>query len=128
MSTSAAVVLPPPPNAGPSAGHVSAYRRLETAVQANASAAAMAAALGSLPDVGVVTVTRRGPSAAGELEWLVTLAGAVQGELDRVSQTLTGRIRQLAERYAAPLPEIISEVETLAARVDGHLQKMLSKP
>jgi type I restriction enzyme M protein len=33
-------------------------------------------------------------------KWLATLAAAVQGELDRVSQTLTGRIRQLAERYA----------------------------
>ena len=33
-------------------------------------------------------------------KWLGTLAAAVQGELDRVSQTLTGRIRQLAERYA----------------------------
>ena len=38
-------------------------------------------------------------------KWLATLAAAVQGELDRVSQTLTGRIRQLAERYATPLPQ-----------------------
>ena len=57
-------------------------------------------------------------------KWLATLAAAVQSELDRVSQTLTGRIRQLAERYATPLPEIITEVETLAARVDEHLKKM----
>jgi type I restriction enzyme M protein len=35
-------------------------------------------------------------------QWLATLAAAVQGELDRVSQTLIGRIRQLAERYAPP--------------------------
>jgi type I restriction enzyme M protein len=35
-------------------------------------------------------------------KWLATIAAAVQGELDRVSQTLTGRIRQLAERYAPP--------------------------
>ncbi len=62
-----------------------------------------------------------------EDKWLATLAGAVQGELDRVSQTLTGRIRELAERYATPLPEISAEVETLAARVDGHIQKMLAK-
>jgi type I restriction enzyme M protein len=57
-------------------------------------------------------------------KWLATIAAAVQGELDRVSQTLTGRIRQLAERYAAPLPHIVDEVATLAARVDGHLKKM----
>ncbi len=57
-------------------------------------------------------------------KWLATLAAAVQGELDRVSQTLTGRIRQLAERYATPLPQLIDEVALLAAKVDGHLRKM----
>ena len=57
-------------------------------------------------------------------KWLTTIAAAVQGELDRVSQTLTGRIRQLAERYATPLPQLINEVATLAARVDKHLKKM----
>ena len=57
-------------------------------------------------------------------KWLATLAAAVQGELDRVSQTLTGRIRQLAERYATPLPQLTDEVATLARRVDEHLKKM----
>ncbi len=57
-------------------------------------------------------------------KWLATLAAAVQGELDRVSQTLTGRIRQLAERYATPLPQLTIEVATLASRVDEHLKKM----
>jgi type I restriction enzyme M protein len=44
--------------------------------------------------------------------------------LDRVSQTLTGRIRELAERYATPLSTLIDEVASLADRVDGHLKKM----
>ena len=57
-------------------------------------------------------------------KWLATIAAAVQGELDRVSQTLTGRIRQLAERYAVPLPQLTDEVAALAARVDEHLKKM----
>ncbi len=52
------------------------------------------------------------------------LQAAVQGELDRVSQTLAGCIRQIAERYATALPQLTDEVETLAARVDGHLKKM----
>ena len=47
-----------------------------------------------------------------------------QGDLDRVSQTLTGRIRQLAERYATPLPLLTDEVATLASKVDAHLKKM----
>ena len=59
-----------------------------------------------------------------EDKWLATLAAAVQGELDRVSQTLTGRIRQLAERYAMPLPQLTSEVAALASQVDNHLKKM----
>ena len=59
-----------------------------------------------------------------EDKWLAALAASVQGELDRVSQALTGRIRQLAERYATPLPRLAEEVETLAARVDEHLKKM----
>lgn len=57
-------------------------------------------------------------------KWLATLANAVQGELDRVSQTLTGRIRQLAERYATPLPQLVDEVAVLSARVDEHMKKM----
>jgi type I restriction enzyme M protein len=57
-------------------------------------------------------------------KWLATLAASVQSELDRVSQTLTGRIRQLTERYATPLPKLTDEVKTLAARVDEHLKKM----
>jgi type I restriction enzyme M protein len=59
-----------------------------------------------------------------EDKWLTTIVRAVNGELDRVSQTLTGRIRQLAERYATPLPQLTGEIATLAARVDGHLKKM----
>ncbi len=57
-------------------------------------------------------------------KWIATIASAVQGELDRVSQTLTGRIRELAERYASPLPQIMDEVAVLSRRVDEHLKKM----
>ena len=57
-------------------------------------------------------------------KWLAALASSVQGELDRVSQALTGRIKQLAERYATPIPQLAGEVETLATRVDAHLKKM----
>jgi type I restriction enzyme M protein len=59
-----------------------------------------------------------------EEKWLVTLATDVQTELDRVSQALTGRIRQLAERYAATLPQVTVEVSALSAKVDAHLKKM----
>jgi type I restriction enzyme M protein len=57
-------------------------------------------------------------------KWLVALGMSVQGELDRVSQTLTGRIKQLTERYATPIPQLAAEVEALADKVDEHLKKM----
>ncbi len=57
-------------------------------------------------------------------KWLARLASVIQGELDRVSQTLTSRLRELAERYATPLPQLTEEVEMLAARVEEHLKKM----
>ncbi len=77
----------------------------------------VAAQYGKLTDDEIKTL-------AVDDKWLATIAAAVQGELDRVSQTLNGRIRQLAERYATPLPEIESKVSELADKVAGHLQKM----
>lgn len=57
-------------------------------------------------------------------KWLAALDAAVQGELDRVSQSLTGRIRELAERYATPLPKLSEQLQSLGDKVDQHLQKM----
>ena len=57
-------------------------------------------------------------------KWIARLAASVQGELDRVSQTLTGRIRELPERYATPLPQLTDEVAVLAARVAQHIERM----
>ena len=57
-------------------------------------------------------------------KWMARISAAVQSELDRVSQTLSGRIRQLAERYATPLPTLSEEVQALTTRVEEHLAKM----
>ena len=57
-------------------------------------------------------------------KWLVTLATAVQGELDRVSQTITSRIRLLADRYGTPVSALEDELEALSAKVSKHLNKM----
>jgi type I restriction enzyme M protein len=57
-------------------------------------------------------------------KWMATLDESIQTELDRISQELTGRIKQLAERYAKPLPDLTNEVETLSMKVDEHLKKM----
>jgi type I restriction-modification system DNA methylase subunit len=57
-------------------------------------------------------------------KWMARLAADVQSELDRISQMVTGRISQLADRYAASLPQLTDDVAALAARVDGYLKKM----
>ncbi len=57
-------------------------------------------------------------------KWVATLQASLQAELDRVSQTLTRRIRELAERYATPLPALTDEVEALSAKVGEHLKRM----
>ena len=57
-------------------------------------------------------------------KWLAALSAQIQSELDRVSQALASRIKQLAERYSVPMPQLASDVETQAARVDEHLKKM----
>jgi type I restriction enzyme M protein len=57
-------------------------------------------------------------------KWMARLSAAVQGEIDRVSQTLTRRVWQLAERYATPLPKLEADVATCSERVFGHLKSM----
>ena len=57
-------------------------------------------------------------------KWMATLEKAVDSEMERISQRLTGRIKELAERYAKPLPILVNETETLSRKVDEHLKKM----
>ncbi len=57
-------------------------------------------------------------------KWFAALDVAIHGELDRVSQTLTRRVKELAERYEAPLPRLTDSVAELEARVSRHLEKM----
>ena len=59
-----------------------------------------------------------------EDRWIAHLSACVENETECVSKKLTGRIRQLAERYASPLPQQVEKVEDLAARVEGHLKLM----
>jgi type I restriction enzyme M protein len=59
-------------------------------------------------------------------KWMTRLAADVQSELDRVSQGLTGRVRELGERYAVPLPELLTDLDRLSTRVDAHLKNILS--
>ena len=57
-------------------------------------------------------------------KWIAHLSASVQSEIDRISQTLTFRIRLLAERYETPLPKLAIEVEALSACLGKHLKMM----
>ena len=57
-------------------------------------------------------------------KWIVALQAAIDGEVDRVSQGLTGRVKLLTERYATPLAKLSADVDALSAKVDAHLKRM----
>ncbi len=57
-------------------------------------------------------------------KWLATLDMAIHGEMDRLSQQLTRRVKELAERYETPLPKLNDRVVELEDRVSGHLERM----
>jgi type I restriction enzyme M protein len=57
-------------------------------------------------------------------KWLATLDAAVHSEMDWLSQQLTARVKELAERYKAPLPLLNERVVELEARVNRHLERM----
>jgi type I restriction enzyme M protein len=59
-----------------------------------------------------------------EDKWFAAIRAAVDGEVQRLTQRLAARVKELEERYAQPLPAIEREVEALAAKVEGHLKKM----
>lgn len=56
--------------------------------------------------------------------WLETTTIAVKRELERVSQALSERIKELAECYDTTLPQLSQDVDDLAIKVEGHLTKM----
>jgi type I restriction enzyme M protein len=59
-----------------------------------------------------------------EDKWMAALDKAVHGEMDRISQTLTQRVKDLAERYGTPLPQMIDQVAELETKVNLHLERM----
>jgi type I restriction enzyme M protein len=57
-------------------------------------------------------------------KWLAKVQAMIEGEMDRISHSLAERVRLLAERYEAPLPEIASRVANLESKVSRHLERM----
>ncbi len=59
-----------------------------------------------------------------EDKWFASLRAAIENEVERLIQRLVGRLKELDDRYARPLPELEREVEALGAKVEAHLKKM----
>lgn len=59
-----------------------------------------------------------------EDKWLAAILGDIQSEIDGISQRLTTRVKELAERYESTLGSLNREMEELEDRVKGHLEEM----
>ncbi|MFX0116744.1 MAG: N-6 DNA methylase [Candidatus Hodarchaeota archaeon] len=59
-----------------------------------------------------------------EDKWMKFFHDSVKKEVENVSQKLAIRIKQLAERYEAPLPKLTDEAEKFSKKVDNHLKEM----
>ncbi len=59
-----------------------------------------------------------------DCKWMATLHIAMEGEMERISQRLTQRIKELVDRYETPLPVIDAQLKELEEKVNAHLSKM----
>ena len=59
-----------------------------------------------------------------EDKWLATLKANIEAEIERVTQQLANRVKELDERYAEPLPQISKNVDGLSDKVAQHLKAM----
>jgi len=57
-------------------------------------------------------------------KWLAALDRDIHGEMDRISQVLTQRVKELAERYETPMPQMVTRVAELEAKVNRQLERM----
>lgn len=59
-----------------------------------------------------------------EKKWFASLDKRLTDEMQRISQQLTSKVSELAERYSQTLPEIDAEIADLEAKVVSHLKQM----
>ncbi|GAC13222.1 type I restriction-modification system subunit M [Aliiglaciecola lipolytica] len=57
-------------------------------------------------------------------KWLATLQANIVAEIERVTQQMANRVKQLEERYSTPLPKLAKSVDSLSDKVAGHLKAM----
>ncbi len=59
-----------------------------------------------------------------EDKWMAAMQAAIGAEVDRVTQSLVGRVAELAERYEQTLPKVVVAVEEFEEKVKRHLEEM----
>lgn len=57
-------------------------------------------------------------------KWLHVVGTRIAGETDRVRQALTGRVKELSDRYAETMSDLATEADALELKVAGHLERM----
>jgi type I restriction enzyme M protein len=59
-----------------------------------------------------------------EDKWIKLMDNAIHTEMQHIIQRLTQRIKELADRYYATLPQLLDEVSLIEQKVNAHLSKM----
>ena len=57
-------------------------------------------------------------------KWMKAIQLAINSEMERISQRLTQRLKELLDRYETPMPELDKQVKELEEKVNAHLTKM----
>lgn len=57
-------------------------------------------------------------------KWMHAIQIAINSEMERISQRLTQRLKELLDRYETPMPELDKQVKKLEEKVNAHLVKM----
>lgn len=57
-------------------------------------------------------------------KWIATVGERITSQIDIISQSLTQRIVELADRYSTPMPMIQNKVNEYEAKVKEHLKNM----
>ena len=57
-------------------------------------------------------------------KWMPAIEITVKTEMDRISHQLTGRVKELIERYETPLPQLELALNEMEAKVNAHLRNM----
>ena len=57
-------------------------------------------------------------------KWFASIQAAITGEVQRLTQALAERVKELEERYAQPMPALERSVENFNLKVNEHLLKM----